>query len=294
MDIVLIITLLLFLSSISAYAESDWRDIFPYLYIYDKLTYVEPRNYYIHDVPSFADYNLTTSNVGIAFAEWEELNKNNLRFVKVHDVKDADISINWVKEIEYEYTVRGLTNSTIQEIDGIQTILFSEIQIDVGDYDCNNNWVHWNSDVIKYILKHEIGHTLGLRHSSDKNNLMYSYFDGEDVYDSLGYVLPNSTLGGGYVGEGPLISEYEMLSLEIGSLKNKINLLNEKYDKKMEKWEKRFEPGMYGKAKQIEKDMNYIRKDIDSLIDKEAELIEKINPILDSLRCFPYDDQQQQ
>ena len=284
---------LLFISSIPVYAESDLQNIFPYLYIYDKLMYVESRSYYIQDVPSFADYNITMPNVDKAFTEWEELNKNNLRFVEVHDVKNADISINWVEDIESDYSLNGIAKSTTQEIDGIQTILFTEIQIDVGNYDCNNNWVHWNSDTIKDTLKHEIGHALGLRHSSDKNNLMYSQFDGEDVYDTKGYVFPNVTWNHGYIGEDTLILEYNTLNAELDSLKKKVNLLKEKYDKKMEKWEKRFEPGMYGTAKQIEKEMNYIRKDINSLIDKEEEIIEKINPVLNSLRCFPHEDHQQ-
>ena len=289
MDIVKLSLMLIVLSLISiipVFAESnDWRDNFSYLYVHDELLYVEPLNYYVHSIPDFADYSLTIPMVKEAFDEWTELNQDTLKFIEVYEIKDADITIEWVEEIEYKDSISGLTKQEIREIDGGERILFSKVLIDVGNYDCTSKFNLWNSDFIKNTLKHEIGHVLGLKHSSGENNLMFSPFDGENIFNTLGYVIPQRVFGG-YVGmDSSLISQHEQLILKMNSLGNKINLLQEKYDKKMLQWENRYDPGMYGKSKQLEKDMDYLIVDINSLIEKQIPLVNQANLLKDKLDC---------
>lgn len=250
----------------------------------DELLYVKPLNYYIHPIPDFGDYSLTIPMVKEAFDEWGELNRDTLRFVEVYGIEDADIAIGWVEEIEYEYPVSGITKQEILDIDGFEGMVLSEVLIDVGNYDCMGKFNLWNSDLIKNTLKHEIGHVLGLKHSSDENGLMFSPFDGEIVFDNLGYVIPQKIYGN-YVGMDNLASQHERLISDIESLGNKINLLQEKYDKKLIQWENRFEPGMYGKSRQLEKDMGYLAADIDLLIEKQIPLVDQANLLRDELTC---------
>jgi len=49
--------------------------------------------------------------------------------------------------------------------------------------DCNSNFVQNDENIVLNILMHEIGHVMGLGHTSEENNLVYSIESNEIDYD---------------------------------------------------------------------------------------------------------------
>jgi hypothetical protein len=139
--------------------------------------------------------------------------------VQVSNVNEANISIEFVDEIEDIYEVSGITYMDIG---------FDEILIDIGNGDCNNDFVFWDSNHIGDILKHEIGHTLNLEHSSDTTHLMYDPDDGLFLFNNLRYSIPEIDSDDFYIGQETLNEQFEQLDSEITSLDKRIDLMEEK------------------------------------------------------------------
>ncbi|MXY37575.1 MAG: matrixin family metalloprotease [Cenarchaeum sp. SB0664_bin_35] len=53
-----------------------------------------------------------------------------------------------------------------------------------------------NPDIIKYVVAHEMGHVLGMGHSSDENHLMHGVENPKpkNIFDSKGYVVPHLSI----------------------------------------------------------------------------------------------------
>lgn len=111
---------------------------------------------YIDPLPEWADY---ASNVMYeSTTYWQQVNPQ-LNFFKVEDPKDADLKINWVKDFGQEHIGYAYGSRFIE--------------VGLGDSNCLETWNPYSSKHVASIMKHEIGHILGLEHSSDPNNIMY-------------------------------------------------------------------------------------------------------------------------
>jgi hypothetical protein len=99
--------------------------------------------------------------------QWSEMLANNIQFEKEKNKKDADIQIDFKKDIGAE---RG--GKTVTYLDDMGFIDYVEVYISKRSYGSS-----LDLSIIKQISKHEIGHSLGLGHSNFASSLMFPLVD---------------------------------------------------------------------------------------------------------------------
>ena len=101
-----------------------------------------------------------------SFAAWSEI--INLNFVEVGVGSSADIEISW-DPIDGRGNTLGDTRTLFTTS---YEILHVEIRVDELDF---SPYVLSRPDLFLKLMIHEIGHAIGLEHSSDSSSLMYPY-----------------------------------------------------------------------------------------------------------------------
>jgi predicted secreted protein with PEFG-CTERM motif len=89
---------------------------------------------------------------------WSKANPD-IKFYKSSTLQGSDIQVRWVKEF-----VGERLGTTIDR---------HHIEMGLGDSKCNDKWQPFSVNTLDRIMEHEIGHALGLPHSSDPNSIMY-------------------------------------------------------------------------------------------------------------------------
>lgn len=88
---------------------------------------------------------------------------SQLKFQRVDNQNDADIQITWIKN--WGSNVQGLT------------VFKSVVQVGLGRDSCYGEWQPLDPQSVYEIFIHEFGHSMGYKHSSDPNNIMYPSTD---------------------------------------------------------------------------------------------------------------------
>jgi predicted Zn-dependent protease len=100
-----------------------------------------------------------------AFSEWEN-NLNNIQFKNVKDNDAADIEIKFKKG--------NINKGGDAEIYFDQNGFIDYVKISVSK---TSNGTELNQTILEHIIKHEIGHALGLGHSQFRHSIMYPIVD---------------------------------------------------------------------------------------------------------------------
>lgn len=119
-------------------------------------------NHYNKKFQSYIDY---------AFKIWGETD-TRIKFYRIQKLSDADIIISFENNLveKYDENYLGLTE---YDLDENNKIVQSFVEISLLKY--NNKKV--SDGEIKTTIVHELGHALGLGHSSNHADLMYPYID---------------------------------------------------------------------------------------------------------------------
>ncbi|MDO9518466.1 MAG: matrixin family metalloprotease [Methanosarcinaceae archaeon] len=147
-----------------------------------------PITVFIDDVDVPLHYSPTYRvQVESALLYWEDGGNSKLDFMpnfEVVDTDDADIRIMWVENIEEvigaQEGVAGFWSPYM--ING--KYLRGDIVLEVGNYQ-GYAWRQYGDLNMLLVTKHELGHALGLAHSSDKKDIMYPTYEERDNMNPL-------------------------------------------------------------------------------------------------------------
>ena len=127
--------------------------------------YVEQTTYTYYIIPPISVSDRTQIvATHQAFESWESLNPS-LNFIHV-DYYNADIVVKWTKFVQNENL--GLFSCNFMNC---------EIVIALGDRDCNNRHVRFDSDTLTNTMMYLIGRMLDIGHTNDNSHLMYGIKD---------------------------------------------------------------------------------------------------------------------
>ncbi len=189
-DVAIIIISFLVLISVSQFASA--ADEYPKLL--DTPWDHSPITVFIDDVNVPLHYSPTYRvQVESALLYWEEGGNSKLDFIpdfEVVDTDNADIRIMWVENIEEvigaQEGVAGFWSP--YEVNGVYQR--GDIVLEVGNYQ-GYAWRQYGDLNMFLVTKHELGHALGLAHSSDRKDIMYPTYEEKD---NLNPLLLSSTL----------------------------------------------------------------------------------------------------
>lgn len=143
--------------------------------------------FYVYPLPSYAATGVSKAveDIATTLSSWSPY---EAIIKRVYSPNDADLTISWIKD--YGSEVLG------------QAIFRAHLEVGIGSNNCLGEWSAFDSNTVKKILWHELGHSMGYGHSNNSNNIMYSgmntYFE---VESEISKVIP-----GGYFITQPLCS----------------------------------------------------------------------------------------
>lgn len=109
--------------------------------------------------------HVSTLNNSLDFWERQDLSANNktakVKFEYTKIKQDANIWVTWV--------VRDLGQGVL----GHAHLGKGVVEVALGDYSCDGIFELYDVKTVERIMTHELGHSIGLQHSTEQNNIMY-------------------------------------------------------------------------------------------------------------------------
>ncbi|QLH04507.1 hypothetical protein C5F49_03620 [Nitrosopumilus oxyclinae] len=144
-------------------------------YQIDNGTYIINYKVFINDQPTGLPLNhVDTLKNSFSFWEEQELSTNEqsakIKFTVTNLKHEANVWVTWV--------VRNIGDGVL----GHAHIGKGVVEVTLGDYNCDGSFQLYDVNSVETIMTHELGHSIGLKHISDKNNIMYPSFTPSYAY----------------------------------------------------------------------------------------------------------------
>ena len=130
-------------------------------YVIEYLVYINEQP------PGLPIDHISTLENSFNFWEKHEFDTNDgkkaiAKFYTTDQKFDANVWVTWV--------VRDLGEGVL----GHANLGKGVVEVAIGSYNCDGSFQLFDTDTVEYIMTHELGHSIGLTHSSNQNSIMYS------------------------------------------------------------------------------------------------------------------------
>ena len=144
---------------------------------YEKIdeTYIIHYKVFINDQPTGLPLDhVSTLKNSFVFWESQELTTNNQKAKMVFEVTtqkhEANVWITWV--------VRNIGEGVL----GHAHLGKGVVEVTLGDYNCDGSFQLYDVKSVETIMTHELGHSIGLKHVSENDSIMYPSFSPNYAY----------------------------------------------------------------------------------------------------------------
>ena len=129
-------------------------------------TYIITYKAFVNDQPIGLPLNhVNTLNNSFQFWGQQELKVREfdarMKFEIINEKSEANVWITWV--------VRNIGEGVL----GHAHLGKGVVEVALGDFNCDGKFQLYDIKTLETIMTHELGHTLGLPHTNDRNNIMY-------------------------------------------------------------------------------------------------------------------------
>jgi tetratricopeptide (TPR) repeat protein len=138
-------------------------------------TYIIHYKVFINEQPTGLplDHVSTLSN-SFEFWEEQELNTNNQKAKMIFKITNQKHEVNvWVT-----WVVRNIGDDIL----GHAHLGKGVVEVTLGDYNCDGSFQLYGVKSVETIMTHELGHSIGLKHVEEQNNIMYPSFTPSYAY----------------------------------------------------------------------------------------------------------------
>ena len=147
-------------------------NIFPDRYVWlDPETdrYVIEYKVYINEQPDGLpiDHVSTLEN---SFSFWEKYTNLSANDGKKVDIRFNTTGIQGEANIWITWVVRNMGEGVL----GHATLGKGVIEVAIGGYGCDGSFQLLDVDTVEYVMTHELGHSIGLNHATNPDNIMYN------------------------------------------------------------------------------------------------------------------------
>jgi tetratricopeptide (TPR) repeat protein len=141
--------------------------------------YVIHYKVFVNDQPTGLPLNhVSTLQNSFLFWKNQELSTNGqkarMEFEITNQKQDANVWVTWV--------VRDIGQGVL----GHAHLGKGVVEVTLGDYNCDGSFQLYDVKTVEKIMTHELGHSIGLEHTSDPNNIMYTSLKPNYAYCLLG------------------------------------------------------------------------------------------------------------